>query len=149
MEENLRQKNENTNQHQSEKASRLINRLTGLSKSIAENIMNSDFTEEIKNNLNKHGIKDSNDVLKKLVGVTVKKAVNRIKRKIILIPNIIAGIFTIIAVAATLVTGRNILIPIIASVILFLIIWLISSAIFNSITRKISRIVFKVVEGDV
>jgi hypothetical protein len=127
----------------------LIGNLSGFAKPVAKRILNSSFAEEVKKTLNKHGVENANDALKGLVDAAVQKAANGIRFKIAMILTVIASIFAILTIIATLAASGNITIPITISVVLIAMIWFATGVISKLIARKVSGIILKAIESKI
>ena len=123
--------------------------LSKFSKSVTEKVLNSAFFEDSKKVLSKFGIKDSSDVVKKVISSATQKIVNPFKNKIALIISLITIVILLIPIIITLIAGGKFIIPIIILVSLILLIWIIAGIISSRIVKNITELIFKQVEGNI
>jgi len=107
-----------------------------------QKIMNSALFEDVKKILSKFGIKDSSDVVKKVISSATEKVINPIKNKIVLILSIITTVIFLIPIIITLITGGKFIIPIIILAVLLIITWVIAGIISSKINKKLTEIIY-------
>jgi Flp pilus assembly protein TadB len=127
----------------------LLNKQTGLVKTVTKKIINSDFVEALNKILINTGVGDINDAVKKLIDKAVREVTNSVRRKIATIFTIIFCILGTIITLVTLAAGGNVIIPLVIFAIIIVIIWLVTGNIFKRIANKITDKIFTTVKQSI
>jgi hypothetical protein len=134
------------NQGKIETFDKMLDSLSGFSKTVAKKILNNDFINKVDKDMNGLGDEAMRHALKKLINSAVKESVNSIIRKIAVILTVIISFLSIITTIVTHIIGGNITIPIVFLLSLVALNWVITSIISKSLAGKISGLIFNAVE---
>ncbi|MCL2184731.1 MAG: hypothetical protein FWB86_02590 [Treponema sp.] len=113
-----------------------------------QKIMNSALFEDVKKVLGKFGIKDSSDIVKKVISSATQKVISPIKNKIAVIFSIITTVIFLIPIIITLIAGGKFVIPIIILFVILIITWVIAGIISSKINKKLTDIIFLQLESN-